>query len=116
MTFIENANGKGFEAWRKLTAEYDPMSSQSAFGKMAALMRPGRAATELEISAKVECWEAGEKKYNDRTKNRMPEDMRMETLLSMLPAKLEEELRVEASSRTRPTARSGRRSWTMSTA
>ena len=94
MTFVENANGRGFEAWRRLAAEYDPMSSQSAFGKMAALMRPGRAANELEISAKVEYWEAEEKKYTDRTGNKMPEDMRMETLLSMLPTKLEEELRV----------------------
>ena len=61
---------------------------------MATLMRPGRATCELPISAKVEQWEAEEKKYNERTKNKMREDMRMETLMSMLPEKLDEELHV----------------------
>ena len=54
ITFVENAHGAGFEAWRKLTAEYDPLSSQAAFGKMGSLMKPGRATTETGISAKVE--------------------------------------------------------------
>ena len=29
MTFVENAHGSGFKAWRRLTAEYDPMSAQA---------------------------------------------------------------------------------------
>ena len=34
MTFVENAHGSCFEAWRRLTAEYDPMSAQAGFNKM----------------------------------------------------------------------------------
>ena len=50
MTFVENAHGSGFEAWRRLTAEYDPMSAQARFNKMGKLMHPPKSKNEFEVS------------------------------------------------------------------
>ena len=85
MTFVENASGSGFEGWRKLAAEYDPMSTQAGFNKMSTLMHPAKAKTEAEISWRIEQWEAEERKYNERTRNKFPEDWRLEILVGMLP-------------------------------
>ena len=74
MTCVENAHGSGFEAWRKLTAEYDPMSTQAGFNKMSTLMHPTKAKTDVEISWRIEQWEAEERRYNERTRNKFPED------------------------------------------
>ena len=93
MTFVENAHGSGFEAWRKLTAEYDPMSTQAGFNKMSTLMHPVKAKTDVEISWRIEQWEAEERRYNERTRNKFPEDWRLEILVGMLPTDLEKEYR-----------------------
>ena len=74
MTFVEGAHGSGFEAWRKLTAEYDPMSTQAGFNKMSNLMHPTKAKNEYEISWRVEQREAEERRYAERTRNKFPED------------------------------------------
>ena len=93
MTFVENAHGSGFEAWRKLTAKYDPMSAQAGFNKMGGLVHPTKAKSELQISSKIEQWEAEERKYIERTRNRIPDDFRLEILVQMLPKQLEDEFR-----------------------
>ena len=94
MTSVKNAHGSRFEAWRKLTAEYDPMSTQAGFSKMGHLMSPTKAKTEHDISMRVEQWEAEERKYNDRTRTKIPEDWRLEILVGMLPTPLEDEFRM----------------------
>ena len=94
MTSVENAHGSGFEAWRRLTAEYDPMSAQAGFNKMGNLMHPPKSKNEFEVSMRVEQWEAEEKRYNDRTRNKIPDGWRLEILVAMLPTALEQESRM----------------------
>ena len=43
---------------------------------------------------RVEQWEAEENQYNDRTRNKIPDDRRLEILVAMLPTALEQEFRM----------------------
>ena len=42
----------------------------------------------------MEQWEAEEKRYNDRTRNKIPDDWRLEILVAMLPTALEQGFRM----------------------
>ena len=94
MTFVENAQGSGFEAWRRPTAERDPMSMQAVFNKMVTLMHPTKSKNEFEISMRIEQWKAELRRYNDRTRNKIPDDRRLDILVGLLPAALENEFRM----------------------
>ena len=85
LTFVESAQGSGFDAWRRLHAEYDPASTQKNFTKMGSLMQPKRAKTTKEVSACIEVWERDYREYTDKTANKFPEDMLIEVMLNMMP-------------------------------
>ena len=89
LTFVESAKGKGFEAWRRLHEEYDPLSTQKTFSKMGTLMGPSRAEGDKDVSAAIESWEREYREYTEHTLNDFPEYMRIEIMLNLLPKKME---------------------------
>ena len=84
----------GLEAYRKLSDWYDSYGKVNELERFNRLMGVSRCRTIGDVPRAVESWESDWSVYKLRTGEELPERLRTNTLLRMIPSDYEEEIRM----------------------
>lgn len=92
---VKNAEGNecGFEAWRVITQFYDLVNANNAIDIMNHLTNVRRCKKFEDVNAAINNWESEWAKYINRTNVKIPEEIRANILLKILPVDMEHEMR-----------------------
>ena len=82
----------GLEQWRRLAALYDPLAAGRTLDDSRQILSPPKAVKIDDLSHTIQAWEILEQRHRERTKDKLPKDMRLAILLSMCPTDLAKEL------------------------
>ena len=91
----------GLEAWRRLAAEYDPMSSMRRVAILGQIQNPPKCDEVEELGAALEDWLAKKLRYEqftDRNGNpcRVSDDSLLAAMYKLMPKSLEEQVMFQA--------------------
>ena len=95
------AKHDGYNAWRRLFAEYDPKLVTGAQGHLKRALGMGRAKNVSEVSAKIQELEEHIRKYEECGK-KFDEDFKVQKLYDVIPADAEKQLLLERKGREAP--------------
>ena len=59
LLIVDNCDGQGFEAWRRLVQRYGPNSAQASFGRMVQPLSTARSKHTREFANNIEKWQRG---------------------------------------------------------
>ena len=86
--------GRGFEAWRLLTARYSPCGGQYELDAMLALLQRKAVSSAASIPGAISKMERDIEQYTERTGRPVPEEWKVPTLLQLLPKQHAETLKL----------------------
>ena len=81
------ARGAGLEVWRKLQRRYDPQTVGRKRAMLSRILAPG-AARIADLSSAIQRWEESVRVYQERSRERLSDDVRTGILIEMLPEAL----------------------------
>ena len=83
--------GRGFETWRQLKAEFEPRGGPFELKVMTSLMHPPQCKDIASMHEAIVQWEIRMQKWEQRTGKLYPEDFRLPGLDGMVPEAFREE-------------------------
>ena len=57
LAIVDNTDGNGLEAWRRLAKEYDPETPQNLEDLLSSLIQPARVKTLEQITPALNLWD-----------------------------------------------------------
>ena len=86
----------GLEALRRLITKYDPQNPQANSALLKKVLHPQQCALD-KLRESIEAWENIRRKYEERKKKALDDDIARSCLQQMCPAKLQDHLDLQSS-------------------
>ena len=86
----------GLEAMRRLLCKYDPQNPQANSALLKKVLHPSQCSLD-KLREGLESWESLKRKYEDRRKKPLEDDICRSCLQQMCPSKLQDHLALQAS-------------------
>ncbi len=95
LVLVERTKDRGFDAWRRLHARYNPKGGRFELDSMTKLLTRERCTSVAQIPAAVDKFEKEIAAYEIRSNNPFPPEWKTPILLKMLPKKEADELNMK---------------------
>ena len=82
----------GLEQWRRLAALCGPLTAGRSLDDSRQILSPPKAAQIHDLAHTIQAWEILEQRHRERTGEKLPQDTRLASLLSICPTHLEKGL------------------------
>ena len=85
LLIVENCEGQGFEAWRRLAQRYDPTSAQAPFDRMVPLLSTSRSKNIQEFTNNLGKWQGGMMALEKRDGTKLDDTCNTAIVINMIP-------------------------------
>ena len=88
---VANSRKNPLEVWRRLQKRYDPTAGGRKRNLLRTIVSPERCSL-LELQAGMERWESAVSQYEEKSKNKMNDEIKLAGLEALVPKELEKHL------------------------
>ena len=90
----EDQSFNSFEAFRKLSARFDPKTAVRGYNLVTKLSKPATCSNVSKVRDCIMSWEAEVRKYEDQSGETFPETSKMGAILNMCPQELKTHIQI----------------------
>ena len=88
---VANSRKNPLKTWRRLQKRYDPTTGGRKRNLRRTVVSPERCSP-LELQAGMERWESAVSQYEEKSKNKMNDEIKLASLEALVPKELEKHL------------------------